>query len=43
MVVANDAVTIGWRVLWLVAAVAMPSVRARPPTAPEIVTASLIV
>ena len=27
MVVANDAVTIGWRVLWLVAAVAMPMAR----------------
>ena len=42
IVVACDAVTIGWRVLWLVAAVAMPSVDDTAPTAPDSVTASLM-
>ena len=42
IVVAYDAVTIGWRVLWFVAAVAMPSVRDTAPTAPDSVTASLM-
>ena len=40
--VACDAVTIGWRVLWFVAAVAMPSVDDTAPTAPESVNASLM-
>jgi len=43
MVVAYDAVTTGWRVLWLVAAVAMPSVDDTAPTAPDRVAASLMV
>ena len=42
IVVAYDAVTIGWRVLWFVAAVAMPSVDDTAPTAPESVNASLM-
>jgi hypothetical protein len=42
IVVANDAVTAGWRVLWLVAAVAMPSRVETAPTAPESVQASLM-
>ena len=42
MVIAYDAVTIGCRVLWLVAAVAMPIVFDTAPTAPESVAASLM-
>ena len=42
IVVACDAVTIGWRVLWFVAAVAMPSVDDTAPTAPDSVNASLM-
>ncbi len=38
---AYDAVTIGWRVWWLVAAVAMFSVVETAPTAPDSVAASL--
>ena len=40
MVVAIDAVTITWRVLWLVAPVAMPSRVEQPATAPDSVAAS---
>ena len=42
MVVACDAVTSGCRVLWFVAAVAMPSVLDAAAAAPESVTASLM-
>ncbi len=42
IVVACDAVTIGCRVLWLVAAVAIPSVDDTAPTAPDSVNASLM-
>ena len=42
IVVANVAVTSGWRVLWFVAAVAMPSVELTAPAAPESVAASLM-
>ena len=42
MVVAYDAVTIGWRVLWLVAAVAIPISLLTAAAAPESVTASLM-
>ena len=38
---ANAAVTIGWRVLWFVAAVAIPISLETAPTAPESVAASL--
>jgi len=41
-VVACDAVTIGCFVLWLVAAVAIPSVDDTAPTAPDRVSASLM-
>ena len=41
MVVAYEAVTAGWRVLWFVAAVAMPSRSLTAPAAPERVAASL--
>ena len=40
MVVANDAVMSGWRVVWLVAAVAMPRLVEAAPTAPESAQAS---
>jgi len=39
---ANAAVTIGWRVLWFVAAVAMPIWLDTAPTAPDSVAASLM-
>ena len=42
MVVAYDAVMSGWRVLWFVAAVAMPMRCDTAPTAPDSVTASLM-
>jgi hypothetical protein len=42
IVVAYAAVTAGCRVLWFVAAVAMPSVREAAAAAPESVTASLM-
>ena len=41
IVIAKAAVTIGWRVLWFVAAVAMPISLVTAPTAPESVAASL--
>lgn len=41
MVVAIDAVTNGWRELWLVAAVAMPRFVVAAPAAPQSVAASL--
>src|SRR4051812_45046317 len=41
MVVANVAVTSGWRVLWLVAAVAMPIRSLTAPAAPARTAASL--
>ena len=41
IVIAKAAVTIGWRVLWLVAAVAIPISVETAPTAPLIVAASL--
>ncbi len=40
--VAYDAVTIGWRVLWFVAAVASPSRVVSAPAAPDSVAASLM-
>ena len=39
--VANVAVTIGWRVLWFVAAVAIPRLSVTAATAPQSVDASL--
>lgn len=42
MVVARDAVIIGWRVLWFVAPVAIPSVSLTAPAAPLRVPASLV-
>ena len=42
IVVAYDAVTIGWRVLWLVAAVAMRMRSDTAPAAPHRVHASLM-
>ena len=42
IVVAYDAVTIGWRVLWLVAAVATWISEVTAAAAPDSVTASLM-
>ena len=42
MVVAYDAVTIGWRMLWLVAPVAICSRVDTAPTAPDSVATSLM-
>ncbi len=42
IVVACEAVTIGWRVLWFVAAVAIPRVDDTAPTAPDSVNDSLM-
>ncbi len=42
IVVAYDAVISGWRVLWLVAAVAMPMRVDTAPAAPDSVAASLM-
>ncbi len=42
MVIAKAAVTIGWRVLWFVAAVAIPISLEIAPTAPDSVAASLM-
>ncbi len=39
---ANPAVTIGWRVLWLVAAVAIPIRSDAAPAAPHSVAASFL-
>ena len=41
IVAPNAAVTVGWRVLWFVAAVAMAICSLMAPTAPETVAASL--
>ena len=42
MVAPYAAVTVGWRVLWFVAAVAMAMLSLTAPTAPETVAASLM-